>query len=249
MGTSERCEQEKLGWNEEKGKEMQNGCGLPALALSKLEYLKHSGYFLQVTLTSLCLYCGESFPRCPLQGAFTEGFNSMHGYFCQSHSEWKRRLFSFQHHLHLVKKYGACRTVTSSCCQNAQCDDDSYPPGTPCHVNCAAKGSKSAFAPCGIQALAAMGTDGREVWVRLGAFAVCRAAVATASDLKCSVPQECRTSSLHSLKSLPCTSRCPSCWHRKLMALSHLTAVKQVEKAASAKPKAHSCCHLLNFIV
>lgn len=102
-------------------------------------------YFLHVTLTSLCLHCRESSPHCPLEGAFTESFNSMHVYFCQSHSEWKGRLFSSQHHLHLVEKYGACRTVTSSCCQNAQCDDDSHPPGAPCHVNCAAKGSKSAL--------------------------------------------------------------------------------------------------------
>lgn len=62
------------------------------------------------------------------------------------------------------------------------------------------------FALCGIQGLAAIGTDGREAWAWLGAFRVCRAVVATTSDLKCPAPQECRASSLHSLESLPCTS-------------------------------------------
>ena len=42
-------EEEELGQNENVGKEEQGGCGLPWLASSKLERLKHSGNFFHVT--------------------------------------------------------------------------------------------------------------------------------------------------------------------------------------------------------
>ena len=47
---------EEEEWNEYERKEEQDGRGLPWLASSKLESLKHSGNFFQVTLTSLCLH-------------------------------------------------------------------------------------------------------------------------------------------------------------------------------------------------
>jgi len=67
-----RLEEEELGRNQNAEEEEHHGHGLPSLASSQLESLKHFGSCLQVTLAS-AYTVGRSSPHWPPEGAFQGG--------------------------------------------------------------------------------------------------------------------------------------------------------------------------------